>query len=102
MLRKKHNSIYIEKPCPYSVDSDEPQFWTNTTKLFARNLVFNGPRGTYYEKIYLSLDSVYGYRVDEKWHTITLLLKYNEKEIPIQFENQEEYDEGLQCVASLF
>ena len=102
VLRKKHNSIYIEKPYPYSVDSDEPPFWTNTAKLFARNLVFTGNSSTYYEKIYISIDSIYGYRINENWHTITLLLKYNENELKVQFENQEEYDEGLQCVASLF
>lgn len=50
----------------------------------------------------LQKDSVYGYSVDAESHTIRLLLKYSEKDITVQFDNQAEYDAGIENVKGIF
>jgi hypothetical protein len=47
-------------------------------------------------------DSIYGYSVDAESHTIRLLLKYNEKDVTVQFDNQAEYDAGVENVKGIF
>lgn len=50
----------------------------------------------------LRKDSVYGYSIDAESHTIRLLLLYGEKDITVQFDNQAEYDAGVENVKGIF
>ena len=47
-------------------------------------------------------DSIYGYSIDAESHTIRLLNKYSEKDIIVQFDNQAEYDAGVENVKGIF
>lgn len=47
-------------------------------------------------------DSVYGYSIDAESHRIRLLLKYSEKDITVQFDNQAEYDAGVESIKGIF
>ena len=50
----------------------------------------------------LQKSSIYGYSVDAESHTIRLLIQFTEKDIVIQFDNQAEYDAGVENVKGIF
>lgn len=50
----------------------------------------------------LQKDSVYGYSIDAESHTIRLLLKYSIPDVTVQFDNQAEYDAGIDSVKGIF
>ena len=52
--------------------------------------------------IVLQKDSIYGYSIDAENHTIRLLLKYSAPEITVQFDNQAEYESGVENIKGIF
>jgi hypothetical protein len=54
----------------------------------------------YYTEKFIFLDAVYGYAIDPMVHTMTLMIKYN-RDVEIQFESQEAYDDAVSTMRLL-
>jgi len=52
--------------------------------------------------IVIKRESVYGYSIDAESHTIQLMIEFTEKNITVQFDNQAEYDQGVENVKGIF
>ena len=85
----------------YLVNPTTPPFWRLEDKL---PRVLLPPILSATEKVYrttvLRRAALYGYRVEDASHTITLLLSHgtHANELPIQFETQEEYNRALEIL----